>query len=89
MKFEIWLDTFFKEKNIDLGDVFEFEDSEGRFNQMEYNIVVEAIKMASEEKQKQKQIKEKLVLIDFKNGNALDFLKHLGKGLAEQRIQNS
>lgn len=83
MNFENWIDTFISEKGIDLEQSFEFEDSTGGFNIMQYQIVVDAMKIASNDEQK--QIKEMLVKIDFQNGDVLHFLRHLGKGLAEAR----
>ena len=35
----------------------------------------------------QQKIKSKIVLIDFKNGNILDFLEYIGKGITRQKEQ--
>lgn len=77
--FGSWLDRFLSEKGVDLEQTFEF-DLNGEFHVMPYGVVVEAMRKcpASE----QKGIKAMIVKIDFANGDVLDYLRHLGKGLA-------
>ncbi len=77
--FDHWLDTFLSEKGLDLEGEFEFE-LDGQTHVMPYAVVIEAMHgcPASEKK----GIKNMLVKIDFANGDVLDYLRHLGKGLA-------
>lgn len=82
MKFSKWIETLVEEKGLDLESTFEFQDQNGA-NVMPYGVVVEAAKIASPAEQA--QIKNMLVLIDFKNGDIRHFLRHLGMGLAAQR----
>lgn len=79
MKFSNWLETMISEKGIDLEENFTFEDANGA-NVMPYGVVIEAAKNASAGEQA--QIKNTLVMIDFKNGDIKHFLRHLGRGLA-------
>jgi len=81
MNFIKWLDTFLDEKGIDLEESFTLKSSKGTDNIITYGVIVEHIKISSPEEQK--QIKEVIVQIDFKNGDVKHFLKHLGQGLIE------
>lgn len=83
MSFNRWIDTLVSEKNIDLEQSFEFEDSQGVNHSMPYQVVVDAMKIAGDDEQK--QIKDTIVKIDFANGDILHFFRHLGKCLAEVR----
>jgi len=78
-KFQSWLETFMNEKEIDLDQSIDF-DHEGTFHMMTVGVVVEHMMVASS--QEQAQIKNVLVMIDFKNGDVLHFINHLAKGLA-------
>ena len=80
MTFNKWLDTFIEEKGINLEQSFEAEGPGWGTNVIPYGVVVERIKTAPPaEKAK---IKDILVKIDFKKGDVLPFLRHLGKALA-------
>lgn len=79
MKFNNWIDTLIEEKNIDLEEIFEFENQNG-FNQMPYGVVIEAMKKAPEHEKR--SIKDTIVKIDFANGDVKHFLRHLGNALA-------
>jgi hypothetical protein len=81
MSYNKWLDTFIEEKGIDLEDTFELKHSDGTTHTMPYGVVVEHIKIASSEEQK--QIKEVVVKIDFKNGDVRHFLRYLGQAIIE------
>jgi hypothetical protein len=50
-------------------------------NFMTVEVIVEHILIAS--KEEQEQIKLILLKIDFKNGNIMDFFKHLAKAIAQ------
>ena len=77
--FNKWLDTFLTEKDVNLDGTFEFNNENG-FNLMTYAVVVEYVKNTT--KENQVKVKNTLVKIDFLNGDVLDFLKFLGKGIA-------
>lgn len=78
--FNKWLDTLIEEKGIDLEEIIEVEGPEYGTNFIPVGVVVEHIKTTSpEEKEK---IKNVIVLIDFKNGDVVHFLKHLAGALA-------
>lgn len=79
MKFDTWLDTFLNEKNIDLEHDFEVQGESG-LNIIPAGVVVEHIKIASAGEQE--QIKNTLVMIDFKNGDVYHFLNHLAGAIA-------
>lgn len=77
--FNDWLDTFIEEKGIDPQHNLHVEGPSG-LNIMPIEIVVEAMKRAP--RLEQASIKRTFVLIDFKNGNPVDFLKHLAQAIA-------
>lgn len=74
-----WLDLFIKEKGIDLEQGFTVEGPSGT-NHMTYGIVIEHMKIAPQNEQK--QIKDALVKLDFKNSKIEPFLKHLAQAIA-------
>ena len=76
MSFNNWLDTFISEKGIDLEEYFEVQG-----HMIPYGVVIEHIKITTE--QEQKQIRDIIVKIDFRNGDIRDFFRHLGLALAE------
>ena len=78
-KFEKWLNTFIEEKGIETELSIQFDDENGNFNIMPVKIILDAIKSTT--KEEQAQIKNTIVQIDFKNGNVLDYFKHLAKAL--------
>ena len=75
-----WLDTFIKEKGINLEDTFSL-DGDNNFHIFEVGNVIENIKIAPPEEQA--QIKDMLVKIDFNNGSVLDFIRHLAQALVK------
>lgn len=78
-RFNNWIDTLIEEKGIDLEDTFEVEGESG-LNTIPYGVIVEHMKIASTEEQR--QIKDMLVKIDFHNGDILHFFRHLGQAIA-------
>lgn len=78
--FDIWLDNFIKEKEIDLDETFTI-DSNGQAHIFEIGNIIENIKATSSEEQN--AIKDMIVKIDFHNGDVVDYFKHLAKALVE------
>jgi|TARA_R110001632_G_scaffold17376_3_gene55124 hypothetical protein len=79
-KFNNWLDTFLSEKGIDLDQPINVEGESG-LNFMTVENIVEFMKVTSAGEQK--AIKNTFVMIDFKNGDVLHFIKHLAQGVAQ------
>tara|TARA_R110000803_G_C11739021_1_gene290756 strand:+ start:267 stop:515 length:249 start_codon:yes stop_codon:yes gene_type:complete len=79
-KFNNWLNTFLSEKGIDLDQPINVEGESG-LNFMTVENIVEFIKVTSAGEQK--AIKNTFVMIDFKNGDVLHFIKHLAQGVAQ------
>ena len=79
-KFNNWLDTFLSEKGIDLDQPINVEGESG-LNFMTVENIVEFMKVTSSGEQK--AIKNTFVMIDFKNGDVLHFIKHLAQGVAQ------
>lgn len=77
-KFIKWLDRFLEEKEIDLEETFEFTYNKD-LHIFDYGYVVEHMKLTDREEQK--VLKEKLVLIDLCNGDVKHFLRYLAKAL--------
>jgi hypothetical protein len=82
-----YFDAFFDEKDIDPDETFEFEDSEGTWHHMTYGVVIEAVK--GTRAVEATNIAATLRRLDFANGDVRDFLRHLGRAMAQQRITNS
>ena len=78
-----WLKTFFEEKDLPFAQ-WDIEASDGSFNIISNEVVIEAIHGAS--LQEQKGIQNVLRKLDFANADVNDFLKHLAKGLIETRV---
>ncbi len=77
MRFEKWLDVFLEEKGINK-NMIEIEHNE-ILHFVEIEALTDFIKsLPIEHKRK---IKNTFVMIDFKNGDCLDFLNHLAKGM--------
>lgn len=74
-----WLDTFLAEKGVELDETIEVEGPSGT-NWMPVGVLVEFMKSAPA--REQAQIKDTLVMIDFKNGDVRHFLKHLAAAVA-------
>ena len=79
-KFNNWLDTFLSEKGIDLDQPINVEGGAG-LNFMTVENIVQFMKVTSAGEQK--AIKNTFVMIDFKNGDVLHFIKHLAQGVAQ------
>ena len=82
--FNQWLDTFIREKEIDLDYTFTIED-EGITHIFELGNVIENIKTTF--KEEQNAIKDMIVKIDFYNGDVVDYFKHLAKALVKNYYQ--
>ena len=78
--FQKWLITFSQEKQLDMS-----EPVQGRGCILQVGDVLSA--MMSAPKSEQTQIKSILVMIDFKNGNVMHFIRHAAQALGpEYRI---
>jgi hypothetical protein len=75
MKFKNWLETMISEKGVDLETDIQIQGHIG----LNYNVLIEFLN--SLPKHFQAQIKQKLVTIDFMNGDIFHFLKHLANGM--------
>ena len=80
MSFNTWLDTFIKEKEINLNECFEVEGPVYGTNYMQIQNVVDAMKETTLEEKK--AIKNKIVMLDFQNQPIVSFFKHLAKAIA-------
>lgn len=78
-EFQIWLKTFIEEKRIDLEQCLTVEGPSGA-NLMPVQAVVDAIESTGDVEQA--QIKETLIIIDFKNGDPLHYIRHLAQAIA-------
>jgi len=74
-----WLDTFIKEKGIDLEEAFTVEGESGT-NFMTVGMVVEAIKSAPITEQY--AIKAMIVRMDLHNASIVPYFKHLARAIA-------
>lgn len=72
--FEKWLRTFIEEKGLNEDYIFEIEYN-NQVHFMEFNYLIEAIINAPAAEQK--QIKNTIVMIDFKNGDVMHFFNYL------------
>lgn len=79
MTFAKWIDTFIKEKGIDPEQVLTVSGPSGE-NSIPVGCLVDAMKAAP--KPEQSGIKNMIVKIDFRNGNVLDYFKHLAQAIA-------
>ena len=81
MKFNTWLDTFLKEKDIDLDMVITVK-SDGPFgdNIMPLSVLIDQLKKASASDKR--AIKNSLVKLDFVNAPIVPFFAHIAKAIA-------
>lgn len=79
MKFSKWLDAFLSEKGIDGEQVLTVEGPSGE-NHIPVACLVEMMKQAP--RHEQEGIKTMIVKIDFRNGNVLDYFRHLAQAVA-------
>lgn len=77
--FKLWLDTFIKEKELPMDEVFEIT-KEGNLNIFSYKSIYEYI-LISTPTEKEK-IKKTIVKIDFLNGDVLHYFRHLANAIA-------
>lgn len=78
MTFSKWIETFVNEKNL-MNETIQVEGNSGT-NHIPVEILLEYMNNTS--KEEQKQIKNILVQIDFKNGDVMHFFNHLAKAIA-------
>lgn len=69
-----YLENLITEKGVDLETDIDIDGHIGLTYQMLVDFIVEA-------KQHHKQIRDTLVLIDFKNGDVFHYLKYLAEGM--------
>jgi hypothetical protein len=79
LKFDKWIDTLIEEKGYDTEHRFEIEGESG-INSIPLGCVVDTIKQTTANEQT--AIKNMLVKIDFKNGDCLDYFRHLAWAIA-------
>lgn len=77
--FKSWLNRFVDEKGIDREEMIEVE-GRGGTHMMPVGVVLEHMLIAP--KHEQDAIKDMIVKIDFKNGDVLDYFKHLAGAIA-------
>jgi len=83
MSFSVWLDTFIKEKEVELEVLrVKYEDT---VHFVDLDVLIEFINQLDDESQG--KIKDTLVRIDFLNGDVLHFLNHLAEGMVNHYQQ--
>jgi hypothetical protein len=80
MRFSTWIDTFIEEKGIDCEQTLEVEGATG-LNIIPVGALVDAMKQAPAHEQR--GIKDMIVKIDFRNGDVLDYFRHLAQAIAQ------
>ena len=81
ISFDEWFNLFLEEKGLSTL-VLDFKEK-GNWNYMPINVIVEFLSKVP--KKIQDQIKSKLVLIDFKNGDPVNFLEYIARGIIKQK----
>lgn len=76
MTFNNWIDTLVSEKGYDREFLFELPGNSGA-NLIPLGVVIDMMKSWDDEMKK--FTKDKLVMIDFKNGSCLDFFKYIAE----------
>ena len=79
MTFSKWLETFLSEKGIDGETILAVEGPSGE-NAIPVACLVDLMKQAP--KLDQPGIKSMIVKIDFRNGDVLDYFRHLARAVA-------
>lgn len=74
-----WIKRFLEEKGIDEEDFIEITDDQGKFHIMPIECITEFILQMPQKIQD--KIKATMAMIDFKNGNIMDYMTHLAKGM--------
>lgn len=82
MTFKDWFNTFIDEKELNREHVFKIKH-EGTLHLMEFENLVDSILALPAEYQK--KIKDKIVKIDFINGDVLHYLKYVAEGLVKYK----
>ena len=82
MMFKEWLNTFIDESDLDRSHVFEI-DHDGKIHLMDFRGVVDSILSLPAEYQL--KIKDKLVGINFHNGDILHYLNHVAEGFIKYK----
>lgn len=82
--FSRWLNTFVQEKKIDLERSIDVVDRKDIPHWMTVGVIVEALHNAPA--REQAAIKNKLVEIDFRNGNVYPFFEYLAVCMANVRL---
>ena len=75
-----YLNTLLEEKGISQERVLEVNGSEWGTNFMPISVIVDFL--SNLDKETQKKVKNTFVKIDFHNGDIVDFLNHIAKGIA-------
>jgi len=75
-----YLNTLLEEKGISQETVIEVTGSEWGTNFMPISVVVDFV--SNLDTNTQNKIKDTLVKIDFHNGEVIDFITHIAKGIA-------
>lgn len=83
MTFENWLNTFLEEKRIDLEHIFEVPSNVWGIQNIPLAVIVEYVNLNPEF---QPQVKNTLILLDFKNASIVDYFEHLALGLAKSQV---
>ena len=76
--FEIWIDKYLKEKNIDITEEFEVEHNKKKYT-FSIGKVVDFIKLI--DAKEQSHIKSMIETIDKTNGNVVDYFKCLSAAI--------
>lgn len=79
MTFNQWLDTFIREKGIDLEQHLTVDGPSGE-NVIPIACLVQLMKQAP--RHEQSGIKTMIVKIDFRNGDVVDYFRHLARAVA-------
>lgn len=82
MTFDNWLDTFVEEKGIDTEYEFQVVGEYTGLNLIPVGCVIEYIKEQNE--MNKAAVKDKLVQIDFHNGDVTDFFKYVAQFMADR-----
>ncbi|MDD4969818.1 MAG: hypothetical protein PHT07_10365 [Paludibacter sp.] len=83
--FRGWLETFLDEKGIGVEHTFEYDIS-NNFVMVSVGAIVDQV--CYSDAHTKETVKQKIVEIDFVNGNVLDFFSFLGKYIAQQQVQS-
>lgn len=76
--FEIWIDKYLKEKNIDISEKFEIEHNKKKYT-FSIEKVIDFIKLIDDKEQD--HIKSMIETIDKTNGNIIDYFKCLSTAI--------